>query len=58
MKNKRDQVALVLVSLVLLLTMVVGPVTSGLAARPQFGVFEVDGIHGVLAPAAGGGSGA
>lgn len=60
MKNKRDKLGLVLMTLVLLLVLAVGPAAPGLAARvaePQVGTVEVwDGLHGLWANPIGGGS--
>jgi hypothetical protein len=61
MENKHSKLGLVLMTLTLLLVMALGPMAPGLAARvaePQVGEVEVwDGLHGLLAPVVGGGSG-
>jgi hypothetical protein len=61
MENKRGKLAVVLMTLVLLMVLVIGPVAPGVAARaaePWAGTV-VDGLHGLWAdPMAGGGSGA
>ena len=59
MKNKRTQLALVVMPLLLLLVLLLGAVAPGLAIRvsePRPGVVW-DGLHGLWAdPVAGGGS--
>jgi len=59
MENKRTQLALVVMPLLLLLVLLLGAVAPGLAIRvsePQPGVVW-DGLHGLWAdPVAGGGS--
>jgi hypothetical protein len=60
MQNK-SKLGLVLMTLTLLLVMALGPMSTGLAGRvaePMVGEVEVwDGLHGLLAPHAGGGGG-
>jgi len=60
MENKRGKLAVVLMTLVLLLVLVIGPVAPGVAHRivgPQVGAVEMsDGLHGLLASPHGGGS--
>jgi hypothetical protein len=56
MKNSR--IALVLMSVMLLVVLAIGPVAPGVAARlaePALGA--TDGLHNLLAPVCGGGSG-
>ena len=49
MKSTRSKVSVVIATLILLLTLALGPASGGLSAR--------DGVHGLMAPVVGGGSG-
>jgi len=53
MKNKRSKLVLMVVAVVMLLTLALGPVASGVAAPV---VDPGDGIHNLLAPYSSGGS--
>ena len=62
MNGKRSKLVLVLATLVLLLTLALGSVAPGVSAMNiefRHGTLEIrDGMHGLLCPSAGGGSGA
>jgi hypothetical protein len=49
MKSTRSKVSVLLATIILLLTLVLGPASGGMAAR--------DGMEGLMAPVVGGGSG-